>query len=275
MAKINQTGAPENMRLADLVLLLENPELTPREREAIRKALIRLDSAVSIIGGGSGGTSIWQYAKLKNEIWHWKADGSDIDTYPNSSDGLIDCLNISVAGDKINVPQDIEVDKGITIPANVHLIGMSKHETVLSFEKVDTGAAVTLGSGATISNIGLYCDRSNYSHMITVAADAALENCDISYAINDATFHYVLNNPSTGDAYLRDCQVRAVQSGAGNIAIVRIESNTGDVVALNCELYCTSASGLGFIVHKYDSSADGFLRMYDGNLYASYQATNF
>jgi len=273
--KINQTGAPENMRLPDLVLLLENPELTPREREAIRKALLRLDSLLNIMGGGGGGSAIFQYIKLKNEIWHWKADGSDIDTYPNSHDGLTDCLAVSVAGDKIVVPQDITVEEGITIPASVHLMGLSKDQTVLTFDKVETGAAITLGSSSIISDIGIYCDRTNYDHLITTAADAALERCEITYTISDSTFHHVLDNPASGDFYLRECRIVATQSSTGNLAIVRIESNTGDVVALNCELFCTSTSGQGFIVHKYDSSADGFLRMYDGQLYASYLATNF
>lgn len=273
----NDKARRNSLELGDLALLLNDENLTKEQRERIYKAFSAVGGLLPVGGFTTVITTETIRDVIPNMIWLWPADGGSlVRTYPMTSVGLEGALGESAAGDKIVVPQDVSYEPTqLVIPDHVHLMGLGKKHVNLTFLGGGSAAMISQGTSAVISDITLTCAISNYTSMLDVSPDGSLENVKIDYNLSDTAFHHVLDNPASGEFYLKDCEIRATQASTGHLAIVRIESNTGDVVGLQSGLSSTSSGGQGYIVHKFTSSADGYLRLYGGWLYASYLATNF
>jgi len=277
MSKIPVDSREDNIKLGPLVLLLDSirqGELTDRQRDWIYKAFSRLDALLPVAGHTTVITETTILRMLPNKIWRWPADGSNIVVYDLSTAGILDALGSCVVGDKLVIPQDITVDDDLAVPDSVHVMGLGKKHVTLTLRGTGEDSAITLGESAVISDISLLTTKTNYTSFIATSPDGALENVRIDYNVNDTTFHHVLNNPSSGKFYIRKCEIETTQDGSGHLAVVRIESNTGDIIVKNSNLFSTSTSGQGYIVHKFDPATSGIVRWQGGRGYASYKPVN-
>ena len=99
-------------------------------------------------GGGSGSTG---GTGLENKIYLWPADGSTITTFDPDQAGLIAALAAAASGDTVWLPSiPIALTAGITIPANVALVGIS-HEAQLNSSGF-SGTAITLSDDSICCN---------------------------------------------------------------------------------------------------------------------------
>lgn len=270
----NDRARRSSLELGDLALLLYDDDLTDSDRERIWKAFNAIGSLMPVGGATTLITTETIRDMIPNLIWLWPADGGNVRTYALTSPGLESALGEAASGDKVVIPQDITSERSITIPANVQVLGLSRKHVTLTVVGSGSGAMLTMGDSSILADISLSSSAVDYTSMIATAPDAALENVRIDYNLDDSDFHHVLDNPVSGDFYLRECEIYATQASTGTLAIVRIESNTGDVIGYESGLSCVSA-GQGYVAHKFSSSADGYIRLYGGWLRASYLATNF
>lgn len=198
---------------------------------------------VGTLSHESPGQAVGGWVSTRYAIIRYPAAATRLYYYDADNTGFADALTECMAGDALILPPT-SISGDHTMIAGVAVVGLSREETVL------TGT-------------------------ITGVTGASLESLSLEYTANDSAWHNAIWNPASGTFSLRDCNVYATQSGSGNIACVRITTNTGDVYADNCDFRGVSTGGQGFAVHKYDPAQDGQLIAYNGSIYASYLATNF
>lgn len=85
---------------------------------------------------------------------------------------------------------------------------------------------------------------------ISTGANSYMENLTIAAVANDANALYGVTGPATGSAYLVNCNISAIQSGAGNAyavgAINGTSSGNGNLYVDDCKLFGDSVGGMGY-----------------------------
>jgi len=134
-------------------------------------------------------------------VWLMQSDGSDAVTYPATNAGLTAALAASGSGDVVRAgPSAYTSD--ISVPAGV----------MLFFYRGGTMTGqITLGDGASLA--GANSARS-------VSSGSAISS---------------VVGPSSGTAYIRDCHISAVNSGAG--AAYGVNMGNGNLETYNCYVY--------------------------------------
>jgi len=209
----------ESAKLSDLLLLLEKPELTREEREAIRKISLKLEAVIPAEGHitniyGGDGIAEWQIIRRY-------AANRDMFFYNATSLELDNATNDATAGDVIILPTGT-ISGNHSFKAGVHYVGEARYACILSGQ-------ITLGVSTTLGNLS-----------VVRTADSA----------NELT---CILGPASGVAYISNCHISSTQSGAGDAFGVSAQAG-GSIETWMCYLYGESGSGSGYGVHQSSGS---------------------
>ena len=181
--------------------------------------LLRPEFGNASISGG-GGTALTEGPGIDiasnaiglggDTILIYHANGNPVDEEPATEAGLIAAIGAANSGDIIELPI-VTIAGDHTIPAGVHVYGISCFSTILTGQ-------------------------------ITGSASASLENCSIIRSASDANAVYGVAAPATGTFYLSRIHISAAQAGAGNAAAIYSNAG-GDVEAWNCSLLAPAGGG--------------------------------
>lgn len=96
----------------------------------------------------------------------------------------------------------------------------------------------TLAAGVTYRGLGRRA--TVLTGQITLGASTVLQGLSVTRTANDANTLIAVVGPGTGTAYVYDCDLSALQAGAGTGYAVRVQSG-GSIVARYCVFSATSA----------------------------------
>lgn len=121
-------------------------------------------------------------------------------------------------------------------------------------EWVRINAACTITGNITIPTGGeLRADSHNQITIvgqITTNSNSKLIGIKVANIANDANALYGVVGPSSGSAYLSNCDISSIQSGAGNAyavgAINGLTVGNGNLYVDDCKLYGSSVGGSGY-----------------------------
>lgn len=106
----------------------------------------------------------------------------------------------------------------------------------------------TIPAGAELRANPLYL--TTIIGTISTGANSYMENLTIAAVANDANALYGVTGPTSGAAYLINCNISAIQSGAGNAYAVGAVNGTlfgdGHLYCDDCKLYGSSVGGSGY-----------------------------
>lgn len=139
--------------------------------------------------------------------------------YPKTAAGLTAALAAATATQEVRINGPCTLTGNFTIPAGVELRANPLYLTTI---------------------VGT----------ISTGANSYMENLTIAAVANDANALYGVTGPATGSAYLVNCNISAIQSGAGNAYAVGAVNGSGigngNIYAENCYLSGSSVSGSGY-----------------------------
>lgn len=214
----------KSAKLHDLILLLENPKLTHQEREAIKKAILRLDALRPLTGATLiDSTTIYNW--LWWDIIRYDAGGEHIEFYDATEDGMNEANSDAASGDVLQIPAR-------TIPGN---------------------HSITAG----VSVVGVSRFGSIFSGQLTLGAGSYLENLSVTRTSNAGNDLICVVGPGSGTAELNHVHASATNSGAGN-AYGLSATGGGDVKTWGCYLYGSSGSGNGYGTYRTSGSIYNF-----------------
>lgn len=143
-------------------------------------------------GAGTAGADIditgSVVSRSGNAILLFDSGGAILQEYEATAVGLGDAIADTASGDVIWLPA-VQISGNFTIPAGVHVIGMSRYASQIL-------GNVTLEPGATLENLTIYVSSSGASTLYGLigpqgaTGTAKASNCDITVA-----------NGGAGDAY--------------------------------------------------------------------------
>lgn len=145
--------------------------------------------------------------------------GNPVTEYALTFAGISSALAIATTGEWVRINAACTISGDIDIPAGVEL-------------RADSMGQITV--------IG----------KITAGNNSKLTNITVANVANSANELYGVVGPTSGSAYLSNCDISAIQSGSGNAyavgAINGLTANNGNIYCDDCKLYGSSVGGDGY-----------------------------
>lgn len=145
--------------------------------------------------------------------------GNPVTEYVLTYAGLTAALAVATTGEWVRINAACTITGDINIQAGVEL-------------QADSRAQVTI--------IG----------QVSMGTNSRLTRITVANAANSANALYGVVGPASGSAYLHDCDISAIQNGAGNAyavgAINGTTTGNGHLYVDDCKLYGLSVSGDGY-----------------------------
>ena len=174
--------------------------------ESTYDALRQLTLAMA--SGGQPGSSVPAAGSLGNKILLFRADASALIEYDPTDAGLTTALAAAVSGDTVWLPS-------MTISGN-HTVAAG-----IQVQAIQRRAAILTGQ-------------------VTLSAGSSLQGLTITRTANDASTLIGVVGPSTGTAYIYDCNIAANQAGAGTGYALSAQTG-GTLIHYFCVLSAQSA----------------------------------
>lgn len=156
---------------------------------------------------------------------------------------------IDIASDTVGIGADsIELIKSDGNPAEEYVADAGGFDAA-SAAAVPGDAirlyAVTITSNHTLAaGVKYECHGTIFSGQLTLAADTELRGAKVTRTANDANALVGVVGPATGTAYLKECDISTVQSGAGNS--YGVQGGAGDLILWDCDVDGQSVGGDGY-----------------------------
>lgn len=190
----------------------------------LRPFIIGQTTAVAVSGGyvgeGPGIDLIGYLVGLGGDsVLRYHTGGDPVTEFPLTFAGLSAALATATTGEWIRINSPCTITGDIDVPIGVELRADSRGQVTIIGE-------VSLNSNSKLTKI------------------------TVANAANSASALYGVVGPTSGSAYLSDCDISSIQSGSGNAyaigAINGLVINNGNIYCDDCKLYGSSVGGSGY-----------------------------